>query len=84
MVNTHTLGIVTSKAKKCGALERDLELLEQQIADKRQNRQILIASLEGEIVNLQRKREAVQAAHAQAEQELDAAIDALVQGDGDG
>lgn len=79
MINTHTLGIVTSKAKKCGALERDLELLEQQIADKRQNRQVLMSSLEAEITNLQRKREAVEFAYAEAETELNEAVSALMQ-----
>lgn len=84
MVNHGALNAVTTTAKKCGALGRDLELLEQQISDKRQNRQVLMASLEAEIVNLQRRREAVQFAKDEAEADLEAAINVLVAGDADG
>ncbi len=84
MVNTKALDKVTTTAKKCGALERDLELLEAEIAARRQDRQMMMASFEAKIVELQRKREAVQFAKEEAEADLEAAINVLVAGDSHG
>jgi hypothetical protein len=84
MVSTKALNTVTTTAKKCGALERDLELLEAEIAARRQDRQIIMASFEAKIVELQRKREALEFAKSEAEADLEAAINVLVAGDANG